>query len=76
MLDGAFHIEPLERRLLSSNDDVDVVSAAEAMISYRKESVCIRRKIHAYNIRLLVHNVVDEAGILVGEAVMVLSPDV
>src|SRR6266436_2939295 len=27
MLDGKSHVEPLERRLLSSNDDVDVVSA-------------------------------------------------
>src|SRR6266702_3108504 len=36
VLDGRFHIEPLQRRLLSSNDDVDVVPAAEAMISYRK----------------------------------------
>src|SRR2546428_8986947 len=75
MLDRRFHIEPLQRGLLSSNDDVDVVSAAEAMISYRKQGVGIRRKIHAHNISLFIHNVIDEARILVGEAVVVLTPN-
>src|ERR1700682_5427148 len=76
MLDRGFQVEPLQPRLLSSNNYIDVVSAAEAVISYRKESVSIRRKIYAHNIRLLVHNVVGEAGVLVGEAVVVLAPNV
>src|SRR5260370_36870987 len=76
MLDATFHIEPLQCRLLSSNDNVDVVSAAGAVISYPKKGVGIRRQVHADYICLLVHNVVDEARVLVGEAVVVLAPDV
>src|ERR1700686_2480783 len=76
MLDRRFQVEPLQHQLRSSNNYIDVVSAAEAVISYRKESVRIRRTIYALNIPLLVHNVVDEAGVLVGEAVVVLAPNV
>src|SRR5205823_6633325 len=34
MLDGTFHVEPLQCRLLSSNYNVDVVSASKAVVSY------------------------------------------
>src|ERR1700732_4004669 len=76
MLDGRFHVEPLQRRLLSSNDDVYVVAAAEAVIGYGKEGVGIRRQVNAHDVGLLVYDVVDEARVLVGEAVVVLAPNV
>ena len=35
-----------------------------------------RRQIDAHHIGLLVHQVIDEAGVLVAEAVVILPPDV
>src|ERR1700730_4656191 len=76
MLDGGLHVQPLQCRLLSRNDYVDVVSAVQAMIRHRKKSVGIRRKVHADVVRFFVYDVIDEARILVSEAVMVLAPNV
>ncbi len=76
MLDGGIHIEKLQCRLLSGDDYVDIVSAAQAVIGHGEQRVCIRWQIDADDVSFLVHNVVDEAGILVGEAVVVLAPDV
>src|ERR1700687_1260561 len=76
MLDGGLHVQPLQCRLFSCNDYVDVVSAAQAVVRHRKKGIGIRRKVHAHDVRLLVHNMVDEAGILMGEPVMVLAPNV
>jgi hypothetical protein len=46
------------------------------MVGDGQERVRVRREVHADDLGLLVHDVVDEAGILVGEAVVVLAPDV
>ena len=62
--------------MFSRNYDVDIVPAAQAVIHHRQQTVGIRRKIDAHDIGLLVDDVVEEAGILVGEAVVVLLPDV
>ena len=76
VLDGRFHVEPLRRRLLSRHNDVHVVPASQAVISNRQQTVCVGRQIYADNIGLLVHDVVDEAGVLMAEPVVVLTPDV
>ena len=46
------------------------------MVGDRQQRVGVRRQIDADDVRFLVDGVVDEAGILVGEAVVVLTPDV
>ena len=76
VLNGCFHVQPLRRRLLSRDDDIHIVPASQAVISHRQQTVCVGRQIHADNIRLLVHDVVDEAGVLVAETIVVLPPDV
>jgi CBS domain containing-hemolysin-like protein len=40
-----------------------------------RQAVGIRRKVSPHELGLLVHDVVNETGILVGEAVVVLPPD-
>ena len=50
--------------------------AAQAMIHDREQAVGVGRKVDAHHLRLLVDDVVDEAGVLVREAVVVLPPDV
>src|SRR5437660_1238951 len=75
MLDRLLHIEVLQRRLFAGDDDVDEIAAAQAMVGDRKQCVRIRRQIDADGVRFLVAGMVDETGILVREAVVVLAPD-
>ena len=76
VLDGGVHRQPLRRRVLARDHDVDVMAAAQAVVHHRQQAVGIRRKVDAHDLGLLVHDVVDEPGILVGEAVVILAPDV
>ena len=73
---ACIHIQPLRRGLFAGDDDIDVVAAAQAVIRHGEQTVGIRRKIDADDLGLLVHDVIDEAGILVAEAVVILPPDV
>ena len=69
------HGQPLRSRLLARDDDVDVVAAAQAMVGNRQQAVGVRRQIDADDLGFLVDDVVDEARVLVGEAVVILAPD-
>ena len=73
---AARHVQPLRGRVLAGHDHVDVVPAPQAMVGHRKQAVGVRRQVDADHVRLLVDDVVDEARVLVGEAVVVLTPDV
>ena len=68
VLDGLVHRQPLRRRLLAGDDDVDVVAAAQAVVGHRQQRIGVRRQIDADDLGLLVDDVVDEAGILVAES--------
>ena len=61
--------------MFARDHDVDVMAAAQAVVHHRQQAVGIRRKVNAHHLGLLVHDVVDETGILVGEAVVILPPD-
>ena len=76
VLDGGVHRQPLRRRVLARDHDVDVMAAAQAVVHHRQQAVGIRRQVDAHDLGLLVHDVVDETGILVREAVVILPPDV
>ena len=76
VLDGGVHRQPLRRRVFARDHDVDVMAAAQAVIHHRQQAVGIRRQIDAHDLGLLVHDVVDEAGVLMREAVVILAPDV
>ena len=75
MDDGLLHGQPLRQRVLARDDHVDVVPAAQAVVEHRQEAVGVRRKINSYDVRLLVDHMIEEAGVLMGEAIMVLLPD-
>ena len=76
VLDRLVHRQPLRRRLLAGHDHVDVVAAAQAVVGHAQQRVGVRRQVDADDLGLLVDDVVDEAGVLVAEAVVVLPPDV
>ena len=63
-------------RLLAGDDEVDVVAAAQAVIGDGEQRVGVGRQVDADDVGFLVGDVIDEAGVLVGEAVVVLPPDV
>ena len=74
--DRLLHRQVVERGLLAGDDHVDVVAAAQAVVGDRQQAVGVRGQVHADDLGLLVDHVVDEPGVLVGEAVVVLAPHV
>ena len=75
VLYGGVHFQPVRRRVFAGDHDVDVMTAAQAMIHHRQQAVCIRRKVNSNDLGLLVHDQIDETGILVSEPVVILAPD-
>jgi len=75
VLDGGVHRQPLRRRVFARDHDVDVMATAEAVVHYRQQAVCIRRKVNTHDLGFLIHDMVDETGILVCETVVILAPD-
>ena len=76
VLDGLVHRQPLRRRLLSRHDDVDVIAASQTMVGDRQQTIRVGRQIDANDLRLLVDDMIDEAGVLMTEAVVILTPNV
>ncbi len=76
MHDGFVHAQPLRQSVFAGHHHVDVVPAAQAVIDHRQQAIRIGRQVNPDDIGLLVDHVVKKAGILVGEAVVVLLPDV
>ena len=76
MHDRGVHGQPLRQGVFAGHHHVDVMPAAQAMIEDRQQAIGIGRQIHADDVGLLVDHVVEEAGILVREAVVILLPDV
>ena len=76
MLDRRIHVEPLRRRLLAGDHDVDVVAAAQTMVRHRQQRVGVRRQIDADDICFFVHDVIDKTRVLMAEPVVVLPPHV
>ena len=75
MLDGSVHVEPLRRGLFAGDDHIDVIAAAQAVIGHGEQCVGVGRQVDPDDFRLLVYNMVNEAGVLMTEAVVVLTPD-
>ncbi len=70
------HRHQVEHRLLARDHDVDVVPRAQAVVGHRQQRVGVRRQVHPHHGGLLVDHHVQEAGVLVAEPVVVLTPHV
>ena len=64
-----------EVHLFVRDDDVDVIDTLQAMVGDRQQAIGVGRQVDADHARALVGNHVQEAGILVRKAVVVLAPD-
>src|SRR5450759_979017 len=73
--DRLLHGQPVGRGLLAGHDDVDVVAAPQAVVRDRQHRVGVRRQIDSDDLGLLVDDDIDKARVLMGEAVVVLTPD-
>mmetsp|Transcript_5277 Transcript_5277/g.17823 ORF Transcript_5277/g.17823 Transcript_5277/m.17823 type:complete len:490 (+) Transcript_5277:1099-2568(+) len=73
---GLLGAEPLGHGVLARHDGVDPVLAREALRRHGEERVCVRREVGTHHGALLGGQVVQEAGGLVGVAVVVLAPGV
>ena len=73
--DGVLHGQVLQVLLLVGHDDVDVVGRAQAVVGHGEETVAVGREVDADYLGWLVGDDVEEAGVLVREAVVVLTPD-
>ena len=58
---AGFHAQPLRCGVLASDDDIDVVPTAQAVIHDGEQAVRIRRQIDAHDGGFFVHDDVDEA---------------
>ena len=76
MLHRLLHGQPLLAGVLAGHNDIHIVAALDAVVKAAQQAVGIRRQIHPHHIRLLVGHMVQEAGVLVGEAVVVLLPHI
>src|SRR5450759_789440 len=74
MLDGLFNREPLELRLLVYHHQVDVVAAAEAVVSDGEERVGVGREVDARDAAALRHHYVNQSGSLMAETVVIVAP--
>ena len=74
MLNSLLHSQPLLSGVLRCNHNVHIVLGTDAVIEYAQQAVSVGWQIHSNNICLLVSNVIEEAGILVSETVVVLLP--
>ena len=75
VFDRRFDIEVLEVHLLVRDYDIGIVHALQTVVGDRQQAVGIRRQIDAHDVGALVCNHIEEARILMGEAVVVLTPD-
>src|SRR5215216_7165823 len=76
MLDGCIHVKILQRGLLSGDNHIDVIAAAQAVDHDRQQRVGVRRKIDSDDFSLLIYYVIDEAWVLMTEAIVILPPNV
>lgn len=58
--------------LFVGDDDVDVICAAETVVHAGKKTVSVGWEVDSYDFWALVGDDIEESGILMGEAIVVL----
>jgi len=76
MDEGFLEGEPLELGLLAAGDDVDVVAAAQAVIENVEQAIGIGRVVNANDFAAPLQGVVNKAGRLMAESIVIVAPAV
>ena len=72
---GLVHAEILQMGLFVRDDYIDVIAGAQAVVGDAEETICVRRQVNADYTGAFVGDHVEEAGILMRETVVILTPD-
>jgi hypothetical protein len=76
MSHGVLNGEPLGGWMFARHHHVDVVAAAQAVIHDAQQAIRIGWQVDPDDLGLLVYRMIDEPRVLMGEAIMILAPDV
>ena len=76
VLHRLLHGQPLLAGVLAGHNDIHIVAALDAVVKAAQQAVGIRRQIHPHHIRFLIGHMVEETGVLVSEAVVILLPHI
>ena len=71
---GLLQVQILQMALLIRHDDVAHICFRQGHLRHRQQAVGIGRQIHPHHRPALIAGQIDEAGILMGEAVVILAP--
>ena len=61
--------------MFTGDHHIDVVAAAQTVIHHREQAVCIWWQVDADDFGFLVDHMINEARVLMREAVVILPPD-
>ena len=74
VLDCRLHVQVLQMYLFVRNHNVHVVDALQAVISDRQQAVSVGRQVDSDDTRTLIGDHIEEARVLMSEAVVILPP--
>jgi hypothetical protein len=74
MFEGLVHVQPLKLRLLTARDNVDVVTAPQAVVEDTQKAIAVRGVIHANSFTPAGQCIVHKSGCLMTETVVIVSP--
>src|SRR5260370_20391817 len=76
MLYSPLHAQPLQGGLFARDNHIYIVPTAQTAIGDKEQRIRVGRQVDPDNICLFVHHMINKAGVLVAETVMVLPPNV
>ena len=74
MFEGLVHVQPLKLRLLTARDNVDVVTAPQAVVEDTQKTITVRMVINPDGFTPAGQCIVHISGRLMAETVVVVSP--
>ena len=61
--------------MLSTHNNIDFVFGLETVMEYGQKTIRIRRQVHTDDSWFFGNNVAEKSGVLMGETIVILSPD-
>ena len=74
MSQSFIHVQPLQLRLFSAGNDVDIIATAQTVVHYAQQAVRVWRVVDTDNFAASCESVGHEPRRLVGKAIVVVAP--